>query len=236
MPVENIHSGDFAYYARPYEPERLVVGGVPCGFVVRHYDDAVAAGQVGDAVCMLDADRQRFLYHYVDAPRGACFHHLQVVVDWPERHYGFGFRLVEHSVEVGIEQRPVDFVVQVRGGTETVVCLPYAHDREISAVGFAYHFVDMPVRHSRNTYAERFGSPEGGRCAQDGRHYQYAGFHALLLLFPRRDRRLPFADAGCGFFIRAVPCPGRVQYWWSSPRISSRVIGLRFIARHAYQM
>ena len=145
---------------------------------------------------MLDADRQRFLYHYVNAPRGACFHHLQVVVDWPERHYGFGLRLVEHSVEVGIEQRSVDFVVQVRGGTETVVCLPYAHDREISAVGFAYHFVDMP----------------------------------------HRDRRLPFADAGCGFFIRAVPCPGRVQYWWSSPRISSRVIGLRFIARHAYQM
>ena len=56
------------------------------------------------------------------------------------------------------------------------------------------------------------------------------------LRVPNAYGALPFADAGCGFFIRAVPCPGRVQYWWSSPSISSRVIGLRFIARHAYQM
>ena len=56
------------------------------------------------------------------------------------------------------------------------------------------------------------------------------------LRVPNAYGDLPFADAGYGVFIRAVPCPGRVQYWWSSPSISSRVIGLRFMARHAYQM
>ena len=134
MPVVDHHLADIADQALLHHFARLMVGGIPSGFVIGQQMHLVLAGQGFHFPGVFQAHGQRLFDHDMDAARGAIFHYRKMPENAVEGAHGFRLRLLDHRFHA----RKPEFFAQV-------VLLQESHGQVLVRFGNAYKFHIAPV-------------------------------------------------------------------------------------------
>ena len=91
-----------------HQLERGVPAWVPGGLVIGQHVNAVSLRQRLHLLCVFDGERQWLLDHHVNAARRGRLDDRQVLCNGAEGNDGFGVDGVQHALEVGVRETPVE--------------------------------------------------------------------------------------------------------------------------------
>ena len=121
------------------------MGAVPGRLVVRQQMDAVLFRQRGHAPGVLEVHRQRLLHHHVDPTGGARLDHLQVLSNAAEGGHRVRTDLLQHRLEVGVDEIHAQAMLPGEALGEIPVGLGDTDDLDVASVAHPQYPVRVAV-------------------------------------------------------------------------------------------